>query len=548
VSRVLFTLVLAIVLGPTRSTGQDISGEPDAPVAPRLQNLGTLHHPVTTDVEGTQPFFDQGLRLTYAFNHAEAIRAFREASRLDPDCAMAYWGEALALGPNINDPMPHERELEAYAAIQKAVRLKSHASERERAYIDALAARYSNREDADRAALDAAYASAMGELAKRYPDDPDAVTLYGAAIMETMPWDYWTADHQPRPGITDAIAAFEAVITSHPDHPGAHHYYIHVVEASRDPDRGVPSADKLGGLMPAAGHLVHMPAHIYVRVGRYADAYEANVRAIAADEDYLAQCQAQGLYPIGYYPHNIHFLWTAATFEGRSEIAIDSARKLADKVPHHALAEFHALEDFLVTPYYAFVRFGRWGDMLSEPLPADDLVFTRGIWHYGRGIAFTAIGQLSRAADELSSLEQLSRDPSLEDLVVNLAPAEEILAIAAKVLAGELHAKQGHFDEAIRVLEEAVALEDGLPYSEPPPWHQPARHVLGAVLLEAARPGEAEAAYRADLEWNRDNGWSLYGLVQSLRMQGKTVEAAEVQEKFERAWARADVSLTSSRF
>ena len=547
-SRVLFTLVLAIALGSTPSTGQDLSGQLDAPIAPRLQNLGTLHHPVTTNVETAQLFFDQGLRLTYAFNHAEAIRAFREASRLDPHCAMAYWGEALALGPNINDPMPHERELEAYAAIQKAVSLKSRASEREGAYIDALAARYSNREDADRAALDAVYARAMGELARRYPDDPDAVTLYGAAIMEAMPWDYWTVDHQPKPGIADAIAAFESVIASHPDHPGAHHYYIHVVEASQDPDRGVPSADKLGDLMPAAGHLVHMPAHIYVRVGRYADAFEANVRAIAADEDYIAQCQAQGLYPVSYYPHNVHFLWTAATFEGRSEIAVDSARKLADKVPHHVLAEFHALEDFLVTPYYAFVRFGRWGDMLSEPRPADDLVFTRGIWHYARGISFTAIGQLSRATDELSSLEQVSQDPSLEDLIVNLAPADEILAIAAKVLAGELHAKRGHFDEAIRVLEEAVALEDRLPYSEPPPWHQPVRHVLGAVLLEAARPAEAELAYRADLEWNRDNGWSLYGLLQSLRMQGKTAEAAEVQEKFERAWARADVSLTSSRF
>ena len=525
-----------------------VIGQSGTPVAPLFEDLGTLHHPITTDSERAQIFFDQGLRLTYAFNHAEAARAFREAARLDPDCAMAYWGLGLALGPNINDPMPHERELEAYAAVQKALALKSGVSEKERAYIDALATRYYNKEDADRATLDATYARALGALAEKYPDDPDAATLYAAAIMNTMPWDYWTADLQPKPGTELVISTLESVIASHPDHPGAHHYYIHIVEPSTNPDRAVPSAERLANLMPGAGHLVHMPAHIYIRVGRYADASEANIRAIAADEAYIAQCQAQGLYPIGYYPHNIHFLWAAATLEGNSEVAIDSARKLADKVPRGGLADFPSLQDFLVTPYYAFTRFGQWEEMLSEPPPPNDLVFTKAIWHYGRGVAFTATGQMDRAEHELSELLKLTADSSLEELIINQSPARDILGVASKALAGELAAKKGAFDEAIRFLQEAAAIQDGLRYSEPLPWHQPVRQVLGAVLLEAGRPAEAEAVYRNDLEWNRKNGWSLYGLLQALRAQGKTSEAAKTQEEFEDAWARADVTLTASRF
>ena len=337
-------------------------------------------------------------------------------------------------------------------------------------------------------------------------------------------------------------------MASHPDHPGAHHYYIHIVEPSTTPDRAVPSAERLANLMPGAGHLVHMPAHIYIRVGRYADASEANVRAIAADESYIAQCQAQGLYPVGYYPHNIHFLWAAATLEGNSEMAIDSARKLADKVPRSNLSDFPSLQDFLVTPYYAFTRFGRWEEMLSEPPPPDDLVFTKGIWHYGRGVAFTATGQMDRAEHERSELSKLIGDSSMDDLVINQSPAHDILGVAAQTLSGELAAKKGEFDEAIRSLEEAAIIQDGLHYSEPSPWHPPVRQVLGAVLLEAGRPAEAEAVSHKDLDWNRHNGWSLYGLLQAQRAQGKTTEAAETQEEFEDAWGRADVALPASRF
>ncbi len=537
----LFAVLAFVIAGSTYS-------QSDTPVAPLLEDLGTLHHPITTNSERAQIFFDQGLRLTYAFNHAEAARAFREAARLDPDCAMAYWGLGLALGPNINDPMPHARELEAYAAVQKALALKSNASENERAYIDALATRYYNKEDADRSTLDATYAKAMGGLAEKYPDDPDAGTLYAAAIMNTMPWDYWTADLNPKPDTEIVISMLESVIANHPDHPGAHHYYIHIIEPSTEPGRAVPSAERLANLMPGAGHLVHMPAHIYIRVGRYADASEANVRAIAADEAYIAQCQAQGLYPIGYYPHNIHFLWAAATAEGNSEVAIDSARKLADKVPRGDLTDFLSLQDFLVTPYYAFTRFGRWEEMLSEPPPPSDLVFTKGVWHYGRGVAFTATGQIDRAEHELSELSKLIGNSTLKELLINQSPARDILGIAAKTLSGELAAKKGEFEEAIRFLEEAAAIQDGLRYSEPSPWHQPVRQVLGAVLLEAGRPAEAETVYHKDLDWNLHNGWSLYGLLQAQRAQGKTTEAAETQEEFEDAWARADVALTASRF
>jgi pimeloyl-ACP methyl ester carboxylesterase/tetratricopeptide (TPR) repeat protein len=520
--------------------------EAEEPLAPELTGLGSLQYKVTTANPKAQRFFDQGLRLLYAFNHAEALRAFREAARLDPALAMAHWGQAMALGPNLNAAMSVENARHAHEAIQRAKVRGGTASARERELIEALAARYAADPGADRAPLDRAYAAAMRRVATRHPDDPDIQTLFGDAAMNTMPWDYWEKDGSPKPDTVTVIATLEAVIAKHPEHAGAHHYFIHVMEASNDPDRAVPSADRLGSLMPAAGHIVHMPAHIFIRVGRYGDAAEANVRAIAADEDYLAQCQRQALYPVTYYPHNLHFLWAAATLEGRSAVAVDAARTTAAKVPHHHAGALPWTADFPVTPMLAYVRFGMWKDVLTEPSPPPQDPYANGIWHYARALAFIAHGRSERAATESKLLTAVMAHEAFTTTLKD-SPLLTNLKIAARIVDGELATRARRFEDAVRVLEEAVALEDGIPYNEPPVWHQPPRQVLGAVLLEAGRAGDAELVYLEDLGRFRENGWSLFGLMQSLEAQGRVAEAADARRRFEKAWARADITLTSSR-
>jgi tetratricopeptide (TPR) repeat protein len=520
--------------------------------APWLTNLGNLHRTVSTNSPDAQHFFDQGLTLCYAFNHMESVRSFKEAARLDPKCAMAYWGQALALGPNINDPKPGpEREQQAYEAIQKAQALKSGASEIEHALIDALAARYSDGKGKDRKELNQAYTKAMAKVYEKYPDDPDVGVLYAASIMNTMPWEYWGKDGKPRPGTKRLISVLESVIKRFPDHPGAHHYYIHAVEASPNPDLGVASADKLGQLVPGAGHLVHMPSHIYIRVGRYADATEANRRAIAADEDYITQCRAQGIYPVAYYPHNMHFMWTTLSMEGRSEEAIRTARQVASKVTDEMLhEEGYAFGHLLrAVPLFSLVRFGKWDEILKEPAPPSDSPFLEGISYYARGLAFIGKGDLKDASGEQEKLELVALDPGLEQMKIwELNSLGRLVKIANEVLAGELAAKHGDFKTAVVRLRSGVKMEDDLIYSEPPDWPHPVRHWLGAVLLEAGRPAEAEKVYREDLKRHRDNGWALFGLVQSLEAQGKTAEASKAQARFNEVWSRADVKLVASRF
>ena len=539
-------VLLALVRMPSPGGAADAPAA--GPVAPLLTNLGTLHHAVTTTNPRAQTFFDQGLRLVYGFNHAEAVRAFREAQRLDPECAMCYWGEAYALGPNVNDPITLEREKEAHAVLQKAQALAGRITESERGLIDALAPRYSDAPTSDRAPRDAAFTAAMKALAARFPHHPEINTMYAAAAMEARPWKYWNEADVPEPEIAGALATLERMLREYPDHPGAHHFYIHLVEATSTPERGVPSAEKLERLMPGAGHLVHMPAHIYMRVGRYADASESNVRAIAADQDYLAQCQAQGLYPVAYYPHNIHFLWAAATMEGRSAVAIDAARTVAAKLNHNLLHDAVALQDFQSVPYYALVRFGRWEEMLTEGQPPKDFAFTTAMWHYGRGVAFAARGQYERARHELEQLAAQRSSPSLKGAELAGTPLPALADLAAKVLDGELAARERRFDPAIASLTAAVTMQDGQRYNEPPTWHYPVRQSLGAVLLAAGRPAEAEAVYREDLRRNPENGWSLFGLARSLEAQKKDSEAADAWQRFRRTWARADVTITASRF
>ncbi|MBW2444184.1 MAG: hypothetical protein JRH12_27185 [Deltaproteobacteria bacterium] len=518
-------------------------------LAPRLQNLGNHKFPVTTNSARAQLFINQGLMLAYGFNHAEAERSFHEAARLDPNCAMAYWGMALVMGPNINMAMSPEAEQPAYETIRKAVALKNTASEREQAYIDALAKRYSGEEKPDRSALDRAYAAAMRELHDRYPDDLDAATLYAEAEMNLRPWNYWTRDMQPYPETAIILSVLESVMARNPNHPGAIHLYIHSVEYAR-PELAEAGAERLRKLAPGAGHLVHMPSHIFRRIGRYEDASKSNEAAIAADEDYITQCRAQGVYPLAYYPHNIHFLWDSATMEGRSLVAIEAARKAASSIPTDAWRDVSLLHQFLVTPLFAYTRFGEWDLVLNEPRPPEDSLFWTGVWYYARGLAYTAKGKLDEATRELNRLREIAGYDSLEDYRVTFSRngAKAILDLAAVVLAGELSAKRGDYDIAIARLHRGVLLEDNLIYNEPPDWHVPVRQSLGAVLLGAGRAAEAEAIYWQDLERNRENGWSLFGLMESLRAQGKEEQAAAVEKRFRKAWKRSDVTLTASRF
>ena len=542
VRKVVVTLGLALL-----ALSQVSAGAPSSPaLAPELAGLGTDHLEVSTRVPKAQVFFDQGLRLLYAFNHQESRRAFQEAARLDPSLAMAHWGEAITLAPNLNAPMTPANARLGRAAILEARRLSRNASAMERALIDALGRRFAVDPASPRPPLDRAYAEAMTGVAAAYPLEPNVQTLYADAVMNTMPWDYWQKDGAPKPATSVLMATLEGVIARDGNHAGGHHYYIHLIEASPTPERAEASADRLGSLMPSAGHMVHMPAHIYLRVGRYADAAEANVRAIAADEDYLAQCQAQGLYPVSYYPHNLHFLWAAATLEGRSVAAIDAARQVAAKVPHHHAGAVAWTSDFPVTPWLAYVRFGHWQQMLTEPKPPAREPYATGIWHYGRALAFVSRDQVARAQAELEALTSVMAHSAFKTTLKDL-PLLTNLQVASRIVRGELAGRASRHDEAVAVLREAVAIEDAMPYGEPPLWHQPTRQVLGALLLRAGRAGEAETVYREDLVRVLENGWSLFGLVRSLEMQGKTSEASAVRARFDKAWARADVRLTSSR-
>lgn len=529
-----------------KEPAQAQQASPTGAVAPRLQKLGNHKFPVSTKNAQAQLFMNQGLNLSYAFNHAEAGRAYREAERLDPNLAIAYWGEALALGPNINAPMDPASEPKALEAIKKAVALKAHAAPREQALIDALTNRYSGRAE-DRRTRDVAYADAMRKVHLQFADDDDISMLYVESVMDLRPWGYWTKDGTPYERTAEIVALTEKVIARNQNHPGALHLYIHLMEAYQA-DKAEAAADRLISLMPAAGHMVHMPAHIYQRVGRYADAAKSNVMAIAADEDYISQCRAQGLYPMAYYPHNLHFLWFASTAQGNSKVAIEAARKAASQVNDETLKAVPLLAGFRVVPYYALTRFGKWDEMLREPEPPDTSTYLKGIWHYARGTAFLGKGQTNEADQELAQLNALMPDKSLDGPLFSPNTARAILTIAQEVLTGEVESAKKNYDSAVAHLERAVRLEDALVYTEPAEFHFPPRQALGAVLLDAGRAGEAETVYWEDLRRNKENGWSLFGLMQALKAEGKTEDASMVEARFKKAWATADVKLSSSRF
>ncbi|MGH8086604.1 MAG: hypothetical protein ACREPV_15260 [Lysobacter sp.] len=528
---------------------------PEAPPgATLLEGLGDHHFAVTSDHPEVQRWFDQALMLTYGFNHDAAERSFLRATQLDPDCAMCWWGAALVLGPHVNAAMDPENNARAWERLQKARALAPNSSEREQAVIEALSARYAENPPQDRRPLDVAYADATRVLMQSRPDDLDAATFHAEALMDLQPWDYYDADRQPKGHTEEIVATLESVIARAPEHAGALHLYVHAVEASADPQRGVVAADRLRDLVPGSGHLVHMPAHIYARVGRWHDAVVANERAIAADDAYLAVCSSNvgGVYPLGYVPHNHHFLWFAASMAGNSETARIAALHTAQRTDLPELMRqpgFAGLQHYWMTPWFERVRFGRWEEIAAMPNPAADLPYVTAIWHYAQGIAAVRQQRADDAASHLAELRRLAADPVMETLTMwDRYPLSHAVKIAERTLSAEVAAAGGDPDGAIAMLREATGIEDQIPYDEPPGWHAPVRHSLGALLLAADRPAEAEAVYRAELERNPGNGWSLHGLAQSLQAQQRPRDAVEVERHFAQAWQHADVELPASRF
>ena len=520
--------------------------------APLFEGMGEFSMPITTADPDAQRYFDQGMILAFAFNHAESVRSFKAAQTLDPSCSMCFWGEALAIGPNINVTSkgkvimsPAERTA-AFSAITQALTLAPGASPREQAYIQALASRYNGDPDTPRAPLDEAWAQAMGKVSETYPNDLTAAAIHAEALMNTMPWNYWSDDLMAKPATQVVIANLERVLEGAPDHPLAQHLYIHALEASSTPEKAEAVADRLTDLVPGAGHLVHMPAHIFYRVGRYNDAAEANIRAAAVDEAYIAQCNAQGFYPAAYYPHNIHFLWSSATMQGQRAVSLDSAQRVVDNVRVEQVKQFPTIEFFRTVPLLSMVRFGQWQTILSEPQPFEEFRFAEAIWRYARGVAFAATGEVAAARAELAQLEPLQADVAVTFLDKRDYPGSVLVGIAINLLKGEIAYRQSDYAGAVPHFERAVAAQDLLPYTEPPFWYYPTRQSLGAALVKAGKPVEAEAVYRADLKQYRHNGWSMFGLMQSLEAQGKTAEAAKVKVHFDAAWQFADTELEAS--
>jgi tetratricopeptide (TPR) repeat protein len=538
--------VLILVLAAPFTLADEHAGSAAGGKAPLFDNLGKHHHPVTTNSKEAQRYFDQGLTLCYAFNHNEAIRSFEEAAKLDPECAMAQWGISFALGANINMPMHPDAVPKAYAALVKAQELAGKAGKNEQAYIEALAKRYAENPPKDRAPLDKSFAEAMRELAKQFPDDLDAATLFAEALMDTMPWNYWNADGTPKPETTEIIATLESVMKRDPNHPGANHYYIHAVEASPDPARGLPAAHRLRDLLPGAGHLVHMPSHIYLRLGMYHEASACNERAIAADAAYIERYKVKGMYPAMYFAHNKHFLWYSAGLEGRSADSLRWGRLATEGLTKEVIQLMPMTQWIKATPMLGLLRFGRWEEVLAEPKPDADWLYVTAIWHYSRGLALVRLGRAPEATREANALDKLVQDPAAEKLQLPNFPGASLMQLARVVLAAEVAGAGGDPDARRRGLEEAVTLEDKIPYMEPAFWYFPTRQLLGAALVENRKFAEAEQVYREDLKRHPANGWSLFGLLQCLRAQGKP--SADVETRFREAWKHADLTLTASCF
>jgi tetratricopeptide (TPR) repeat protein len=517
---------------------QPVPAKPAMGEAPVLyKNLGTLSFKAGTANSKAQAWFDQGMILAFGFNHAEAQRAFREAQKLDPRCALCFWGESLVLGPNINVPMMPEANAPALAALAKAVELAPTAPARDRALIEALAKRYSADPKAERAALDRAYADAMQGVAARFSADDTIQTLYAEAVMDTQPWDYWeAAGTKPKGGGTAIVATLETVLKRNPRHPGANHLYIHAVEASARPEKAMGAANRLGRLVPGAGHLVHMPAHIYYRVGMYRESLEINKRAIAADERYFKTSLSDPLYKSAYYPHNIHFVMVSAQVGGDGTTAMEAAGKLDAAVPVEVVRQFAIMQPIKAAPYTTHVQFSDPDTILKLPAPPPDLVVVAAMHHYARALAFAAKKDTPSAQQEIAALARLERESDFKPFEEWLLPAKEIVQTARLVAQGRLADANGDLAGAAKAYEEAVFIEDTLAYMEPPYWYYPIRQSLGSVMLRQGKLDEAETLFRDSLGRVRNNGWALAGLAQTYQRKGDAKAEKAARRAFAKAW------------
>jgi tetratricopeptide (TPR) repeat protein len=539
-------MTAALAAAPQQTTVPDHAAADARPVV-LMPGIQGVHFPISTRREEAQKFFDQGLALVYAFNHDEAVRSFRRAAEIDPGSPMPYWGIALALGPNINQEIDAAREKEAYDAIQRAQQLAMRAPAKERAYVAALARRYSNDPKADLKALAVAYKDAMRQLTRTYPNDMHAATLYAESMMDLRPWALYNQDGSPAEGTPEIIDVLERVLDREPNHVGANHYYIHATEASLTPERAMKSAKRLETLVPAAGHLVHMPAHTYMRTGNYVGAVQANARAAEVDRKYIAETHAGGFYPAMYFNHNLDFLASAAMMSGQYAQAIEAARELTANVTP-MLGDMPALEPFAAKTMFVLLRFAKWNEVLALPEPSGAGPILTALSHFGRGVAHAALGSTADAEQDRTAFAAAVRALPA-DALYNLNPAANVFAVAASVLDARIAAARGDTDGAIAAWHAAVAAEDKIAYNEPPDWFYPTRESLGAALLRAKRYDEADLAFREDLERNPNNGRSLWGRWQALRASDGDVPATlMVRRRYQDAWADADTTLKLEDF
>lgn len=519
--------------------------------APLFEGMDLLSYPVTTKSPEAQKYFNQGLLFAYGFNHAEAARSFYQAIRLDSTCAMCYWGYAFVLGPNYNagmDPGHYER---AFEAMKSANKYAASCTEKEKALIKAMTVRYAKEAPESRSHLDSAFMEAMKIVHQQYPEDVDIASIYAESLMDMHPWDLWEKDGAAKPWTPEIIKAIEVAIRLNPNHPGGHHYNIHALEASPYPERALASAKKFDdGMVPRAGHLVHMPSHIYINTGDYHLGSIANINALKQDSTYVTQCHAQGSYPLALYPHNYHFLAATATLEGKSEWAFDAADKMAKRVNHKGMLvpELATLQHYYSIPYFVMVKFGKWQEILKMPALDTSLIYPGGIRHYARGMAYLGLKDLEKAKIELKELKAVASMEELKTMTIwEINSLHTVADIAQKVLEGEILVAESKSAESISLLKQAVAVEDQLNYNEPPDWFFSVRHHLGAVLLANGQPDEAIKVYLEDLDRFPKNGWALSGLKQAYLDSRQSVKAEETDVLLKEAWAHADVKLKGSK-
>ncbi|HEU4852030.1 MAG TPA: hypothetical protein VFT37_07730, partial [Telluria sp.] len=531
------TLLLAQAETRPFTPGQQLGKPAPASPPPLYKDLGKLHVPITTTNPKAQAYFNQGMRLTYAFNHAEAARAFRAGQQLDPTCAMCYWGEALVLGPNINAPMFPDAVAPAAAAAARAVALAANATPYEQALIRAVARRYQAEPPSDRAPLDRAYADAMADAARAFPNNDTIQVLFAESLMDLSPWDYWEAGGaRPKNRTAEMVDALERVLERNPTHPGAAHYYIHAMEASTHPEKALPPARVLAKQIPGAGHIVHMPSHIYYRIGLYKDALQSNLDAIAADEKYFRQSASDPVYKGAYYPHNIHFVMVSALMGGDGKTALEAAAKLDKSLPPELVAEFPGLQPVKAAPYFSHVQFSSPDVLVALPDPGSELVLVKAMWHYARAVGFARKGALAEARRELAALDTIERTADFKPIAAWGIPAQEIAQTARAVVRGRIADAQGDLPAAIAAYREAVTVQDALPYTEPPHWYYPVRQSLGAALLRGGQLDAAEQVFRDSLARTPSNGWALRGLIEVYRKRGDEAALAAAQKRFDTTW------------